>query len=79
MGLSTLGSLKPNAYATNHAVENGWVGGGIQLISESEAVRQQAYRVTDLSKPASFLTRRTAENGIFRPYNLLLCSCAESA
>ncbi len=48
MGLSTLGSLKPNAYATNHAVENGWVGGGIQLISESEAVRQQAYRVTDV-------------------------------
>ena len=49
MGLSTLGSLKPNAYAMNYAVENGWVGGGIQLISESEAVRQQAYRVMDLS------------------------------
>ncbi len=49
MGLWTLGSLKPNAYAMNYAVENGWVGGGIQLISESEAVRQQAYRVTNLS------------------------------
>ena len=39
-GISARGSFKRSAFGMMYAVENGWVGDSVELISEVEAIRQ---------------------------------------